>query len=305
MIRNILKYLIIFIILSGFSGLAAAEFLNNIEEGEINGFPTIKGTTDSGVEVTIIEMAPLSDPELQARIERLLGSFSVIPVRSVRITNKPSGITELFISNESFSWNGYDMAEYLPSGFTLMLDGSVDYDADLFVNRMRIRLEGFFRSEEVFLDTVTSVVDDPGTFLMSRDPEYILNTFLTMMGEDERIQQELNVQKEQSVEQGTQNSQVFESLKNEIAALEAQNEALRDELTELKYNNLIMENRSLFGSIKMIDRDAVDWIVEKKTANPAISGEELGTQLTSETGVELSSKSIAIILGLYFGEYAD
>ncbi|MBI9103064.1 MAG: hypothetical protein JEY99_11660 [Spirochaetales bacterium] len=302
MIRNILKGLIIIsVLISGVFSLAAYDFFNITEEGEINGFPMVKGRTENGIDVTVIQVTPEVNPELEYRIADLLGSFDVIPVKSLRITLKADNEAEIFITNKPFSWKEYNMADYLLSGFTILMDGAVDYDADLFVNKLHIRLEGFFESEGTFLDTMTNVIADPGTFLMSRDPEYILNTFMSMMTADEEIRNEIVVQKETS---GESNEMIAE-LQGSLVQLSEENQALKAEIAELKYNNLIMENRSLFGGIRMIDRTAVDWIIAEKTKNPSISATELGVGLTADTGLTMGGKQIILILALYFGEYPE
>jgi len=306
MIRKILRGLIIIsVFLSGIFGLAAYDFINNAEEGEINGLPMVKGTTDNGMEITIIQVTSEINPELEYRITELIRSFKVIPVKTIRITLKVDGDAELFITNDPFSWKEFNMDQYLPSGFTLKIDGAIDYDADLFVDKMHIRLEGFYKSEEDFLNKMTNIVEDPGTFLMSRDPEYILNTFMSMMTADEEIRNEIVVQKEVQKESTGESNELIAELQDAIENVSEENASLRAELAELKYNNLIMENRSLFGGIRMIDRAAVNYIVDEKTGNPSASAVELGTSLTADTGVVLKIKQINMILALYFGEYPE
>ena len=157
-----------------------------------------------------------------------------------------------------------------------------------------MRLEGFYESEIEFLDKIVSIVDDPGTFLMSRDPEYILNTFMNMTSADDELRtalEEMRIKEAESCD-------TIDELSAEITVLKA-------ELTELKYNNLIMENRSLFGGVRLIDRDAVDWVVEQKTANPGVSSEELMTGVLDAVGSAVKPKELSLILSLYFGEYPE
>ncbi len=275
----------LFGILFGFSDLFAQKFLNNIEKGELNGFSTLKGETDSGIEVTVIQMIPFTDHNLQLRCYKLIESLSIIPVNSIRVTSKPDGIIDILFSIDNFQWNGYNMDEYLSSGFLLKISDSIDYDADLFIDRLHIRLEGFFESEVEFLDKIANVISKPGAFLMSRDPEYILETFLNIQDKDV----ELELQ--------------FASIQDELEKLKLEKATLEKELTELKYNNLVMENRGIFGSIRKMNRSDVDWIINEKSVNPKLTSAQLKNKLVFETGSKIDTRSIDLILGLYFGEY--
>ena len=110
MMQKITKVLVFFLVLfSGFTGLPAFEGLNIKEEGEISGFPMVRGVTDSGIEISIIKVVPEYSDDLQLRVERLIEAFDVIPVKSIRITLKAFDNVELYISNKPFLWKGVDM----------------------------------------------------------------------------------------------------------------------------------------------------------------------------------------------------
>jgi hypothetical protein len=244
--------------------LNSLDLLNEMQDGEIHGFPTLKGFTDSGTEVIVIRVDPGFHEDLNARIGRMVDSFSIIPLKSVTVTLKPGEKAELAFLCHPFRWKGMDMTDFMVSGFSISIDEWEEYSADLLVNKTSIHLDGYYRGEEPFLDTLGRIIENPGAFLMARDPEYIFDT---------------------------------------VQSLTAENEELKAELSNLKYNNLIAENRSIFGAVRPIDRKAVDWIIRAREAGRLKDAEELKTGLLDETGIKADAGTIRLVLGLYFGEF--
>lgn len=256
-----------FIAINGFSN----DIFSNFKKSEVNGLTVLEGKDQNGIPLQVINSEYLPDNSTRERCLNFISSMENIPVEEVRITCKENNSLDLLFYVDKFSWNDQNISDHLNSGFTITLGEEIDYYADLFVDDMHLRVDGSYISETALLDKFSNIISKPGTFLMSRDPEFIYDS--------------------------------FSQLKKEMEAIKSENERLASELKELQFNNLVMENRGLFGGIKPLDRESVNWIIEAKSSDLSLTSVDIKDKLLEEKDVKVDLGLVNLIMGLYFGEY--
>lgn len=249
----------------------SSDIFSSLKKHEVNGLTILEGNDQNGIPLKVINSEYLPDNNLKERCLNFISSMENIPVEEVRITCKENNSLDLLFYVENFSWNGQNISDHLTSGFTITLGEETDYYADLFVDDMHLRVDGSYITETALLDKFSNIISKPGTFLMSRDPEFIYDS--------------------------------FSQLKMEMETLKTENERLASELKELQFNNLVMENRGLFGGIKPLDRENVNWIIDTKSNDLSLTSANIKDMLLEEKGVKVDIQLVNLIMGLYFGEY--
>lgn len=279
------KNLFIISLLLCLTTISAESLLNNLKQGSLNGFNTLEGVTSKGAELLIIN----SDPFITNRQDRVtnevIEQFTHLSFKTVKINYTNSDIVEIEFIIHPLNWNSLDLDKFLTSGLTIKVTDVVKYEVDIFIESLHIHVNGIFLNEESLLNKLTNIISHPGDFLLSRDPEHIMNKFYEI-------------------------DNVITELKKENELLKLENDKLSEtlvkeqkELNELKYNNLVMESRGLFGNIKKLNRDDVEWIIQTKEENPTLSAEEIRDQILIQKGSKTPLNIISLIFGLYFGEY--
>lgn len=259
------------IFILGMTTLLSANIFTSFKSGSVNGLSTLEGKLETGADLIIINSDSFIEAGMESRSMEVIDMFSIITMESIRVTYDRDGLTTFDFIPETLSWNGVDINSHLTSGFSIKLTETVAYEVDIFVDKLHLHVNGYYEDEESLLNKITNIIQHPGDFLLSRDPEHIMNN--------------------------------FNKLETLIIDLQKENELLRAELTELKYNNLVMESRGLFGTIKSLNRDDINWIIEQKSNNMSLTSEKIIEMLMAERGSKVTGNIVELIFGLYFGEY--
>ncbi len=119
-----------------------------------------------------------------------LFGWSTMDASYIRVTPGPERTSILLVPSR-YSYQGINFTEYLPSGMQFYIDKSLEYDFRIQVDRIFIRIQGFFTDEQRFNSWLASAVKDPAGFIERNDPEYVvrlLRDFETRI-EDQKVKQ--------------------------------------------------------------------------------------------------------------------
>jgi hypothetical protein len=246
-----------------------------------------------GYDVSVALTPPTTDKQravLDGATETL---FSL---KNMRIASVRFSITgnraDIVVVPSVFRYKDRDLAVYLPSGFQMAYTDFLEYDFRMVVDNLFIRVNGQYFSEEQFSERLYSISQNPGAYVQSQDPEYVLKKFREL----DRIVEDLKG--------GT--DRLRNENKSALDALAKSHEEFKAALTKdfelLRYALQVLNNKGWFGSINLPPKEGVARLLALKKASPGLSMKEAEDKLKAE-GVTMSSNEVFLVFGVYFNEF--
>lgn len=267
------KVILLLLSILGVFNIYSTTLFSSFKQGSVNGVKTLEGRLETGENIILINPDPFLDDNMEDKTLDIINKFSLTKFTDITITYNKDGLTTINFIPDSLIWDEVNLKDYLSSGFSIKLSDAISYDVDIFIDKKHLHVSGYYDDEESFLNKISNIIKHPADFLLSRDPEHIMNN--------------------------------FNRLESLITELKEENEQLKAELKELKYNNLVMESRGLFRTIKNLNRDDVEWIISAKESDSSLTSEQLQEKILTERGSKINGNVVDLIFGLYFSEYSE
>ncbi|MCX7632069.1 MAG: hypothetical protein N2Z22_01910 [Turneriella sp.] len=234
---------------------------------------TLELTDSAGRSLTIFFTG--KEPEnrqlaVLAELHKQFHGWKSMQVRSIRYTFTDKDSIEIQIFPQSFADEKNDYMKYLPGHLFFIYKDQLQYSFRLEVNKLFVKIRGYFTEEAELLKKLAAAVKDPQGFIVKRDPEYFVAKF-------EKLEEELETQKGELFRQKKEN----ERLKAAIAAL---------------------HNTGWFSGPEAIPEALLARIVELKIQNPQWKRKEIEEQLERDK-IDYRSKQVRLVLAVYFSEF--
>ncbi len=220
---------------------------------------------------------------------------------------------------DTFTVDGDDYVQYLPSGMQFEFDDAVRFDFRLLVDNLAVRINGQFVSEEQFLDRLQRAVENPANYIQSQDPQFLAQQLVNLRGRMEervtvdaeqdvrdqeilsrveRLDQEGEARLDELTRRGEQAVTRIEDLIAEVAeqqtalltelaadfegqleVLREEKAALESEFESLRRGAIILASRNLFGSLREVAPESILQAVELRAADPELTADEVQEQV--------------------------
>jgi len=128
--------------------------------------------------VTIIFHEDIDKEQIE-RIQRLNESFlswRSMKIYSARYEVNENGEIEVLIVPSSYNYKNTDIQEYLSTGLFFKYNRSLQYNFRIAVNKMFVAIKGSFIDETSFNEKMFEAINDPVSYVNSRDPENLYET---------------------------------------------------------------------------------------------------------------------------------
>lgn len=132
--------------------------------------------TEEGAQFSIVYSETLSQDALD-RILRLHSNFigwDSLTIESIKFKVVDAINIEVVIYPESYSIDGEEISQYLTGGMFFTLTDSLYYNFRILVDRILVEIKGLYVDENSFNEKLATAIDDPRTYINSRDPEFLL-----------------------------------------------------------------------------------------------------------------------------------
>ena len=205
-----------------------------------------------------------------AQLQKTLYGWKSMQVKTIRYTLLENSIVEVQVFPSSFSDENVDFMKNIPGHLFFIHKDQLQYSFRLEVNKLFVKIKGYYTDEADLLKKLKQAVKDPQGFIIKRDPEYFI-------GKLEKLEEELEAQK-------------------------GMNHRQEKELERLRAAVAAMHNTGVFSGPEAIPEKLLMRIVELKKQNPAWKREQVQNQLEQEK-VEWSKKQVRLVLAVYFSEF--
>lgn len=232
---------------------------------------TLELTDSAGRPLTVFFSGKVPDKQIPviAELQKSFHTWKTMQVKSVRYTVLENGIIEVQVFPATFADENVDFMKHIPGHLFFIYKDQLQYSFRLEVNKLFVKIKGYYTEEADLIKKLRSAVKDPQGFIIKRDPEYFI-------GKLEKLEEEL------------------ESQKSEIHKQKKEAERMRAVTTAL-------HNTGVFSGPEAIPEKLVLRIVELKQQNPAWKREQIQNQLDAEK-IEWNKKQVKLVLAVYFSE---
>lgn len=234
---------------------------------------TLEMTDAQGRALTVLyNVATASEKAIPivAQLQKTFYGWKSMQVKTIRYTLLENTIVEVQVFPSSFSEDNVDFMKNIPGHLFFIYKDQLQYSFRLEVNKLFVKIKGYYTDEPDLMKKVKQAVKDPQGFIIKRDPEYFI-------GKLEKLEEELEAQK-------------------------GMNHRQEKELERLRATTAALHNTGVFSGPEAIPEKLVLRIVEIKKQNPAWKREQIQTQLDQEK-IEWSKKQVKLILAVYFSEF--
>lgn len=205
-----------------------------------------------------------------AQLQKTLYSWKSMQVKTIRYTLLENSIVEVQVFPSAISDENVDFMKNIPGHLFFIYKDQLQYSFRLEVNKLFVKIKGYYTDEADLLKKMKQAVKDPQGFIIKRDPEYFI-------GKLEKLEEELEAQK-------------------------GLNHRQEKELERLRATVAAMHNTGVFSGPEAIPEKLILRVVELKKANPAWKREQIQNQLDQDKA-EWSKKHVKLILAVYFSEF--
>jgi hypothetical protein len=242
-----------------------------------------------------------SQIDLLNSVRDKFSAFKALQIASVRIVFSDSK-ADIIVVPRAYVYKDVDFAKYLPSGLQFSYTDYLEYDFRMAVDNMFIRVSGQFFTEDQLSDKLLSVVQNPGAYIQSQDPEYILRKF-------KEIDKVTDLLKADTAALKDENTALKAALKDETSALKAKLDAsdkafqaLKTEYELFKYAVMVFNDKGWFGAVNIPPKDGIARLLALKKADPSLTQKDAALKLQAE-GIVMSQNEIFLVYGAYFNEF--
>ncbi|TVR85983.1 MAG: hypothetical protein EA428_14980 [Spirochaetaceae bacterium] len=203
------------------------------------------------------------------QVVNLVYGFDSMSIEELRIVVGERRVS-VQVRPREFFHDGIDLGALTPAGVQFYFVDFLEYDFRMLVRGLFLRLRGQFVNEELLLERLVGAAQNPEQFLQSQNPEFMLSRI-------HELEQEL--------------ARTREELEHSIV----ERERIRNAV-------LVLENRSLFGSVRIPDAAAVQRLIELRQEFPGLDQDDMRARLEAE-GFSISKKEVFLVYSLYFNEF--
>lgn len=230
--------------------------------------PLTSGTTllksSKGILVEIKHRSEITDAQAKriSELQKTFESWQYIKADRIRYNIEGSRI-EINVNVETFSYQGTQAQDNLPSGMIFVATDSLQYGFRLAVNNMFIKIRGYYSNEKEVAEKISAAIKDPGSYLKTRDPEYMATR--------------------------------IERLDQKLTALEANQKKIQAAVIGL-------HNTGFFSGPEQVTWQKINHVLEAKKSNPALNAENIQQQIEKK-GIEISEKEVELILIVFYNQF--
>ncbi len=225
-----------------------------------------------------------------ARFYNELSLIEGLEVKHASIIFNETGFEAVLVP-EKFIIDETDYAPYLPAGLSFIHRTFTMYDFRMLKDRFFVRIRGEYFSPEDLFGKMKAAYDDPVKYIVSHNPEYIVN----QLG---KIDIE-NSSRDSSIDKLQKD---LESLSESHKNLMEQHENLMEDYDKLKFAFIAAVRKGIYGSKKPVAQETIDKVLSIKKTNPSYTYAEIYTELKSQ-GIKISKGKVALILNTYLGDF--
>lgn len=211
------------------------------------------------------------------RVMRDFSKLRYLKFESIRIVLAEESIEALLVP-ASFTYEGVDFTQYLPSGLQFYYKDYLEYDFRMYISKLFVRVREQYLDEASLARNMLEAVNDPIAYIRTHDPDYIIMKFISI---DEKI--------------GVLEEEITR-LEEQLAAAAAEAEA---NTQQLKMSTVQVSSQGMFGKIKEMDAAAVEKVIALKTADPSLTKEDAVAKLKEEN-LKLTSNQVLIVFTVFF-----
>lgn len=204
-----------------------------------------------------------------ASLQKNFYGWKTMQVKSIRYTLLENNIVEIQVFPSSFADDNVDLMKNIPGHLFFIYKDQLQYSFRLEVNKLFVKIKGYYTDEADLLKKLKQAVKDPQGFIIKRDPEYFIAKL-------EKLEEELEIQKSKTFAQDK-------------------------ELERLRAVTAALHNTGVFSGPEAIPEKLIARVVELKKQNPAWKREQIQEQLDKDK-IEWSKKQVKLILSVYFSE---
>jgi hypothetical protein len=230
-----------------------------------------------------------------------VGGLDRVEIEDLTIVFR-GGVAEIVLVPSSFVYDGIELADYMPSGMQFFYTSFLEYDFRMLVDELFVRVSGQYFSEQQFAERLVRVVRNPEAFIRSQDPEFLRQRIDELENRLGQLENNLRRALEEAQGRISELETASETLEDEQGSLSANLVDVAENFALLRYAVLILNNRGLFGGIRMPPDEAIERAVALKRSNPELTADEAQAALAEE-GVDVSNNEIFLIFAIYFNDF--
>jgi hypothetical protein len=230
-----------------------------------------------------------------------VGGLDRVEIEDLTIVFR-GGVAEIVLVPSSFVYDGIELADYMPSGMQFFYTSFLEYDFRMLVDELFVRVSGQYFSEQQFAERLVRVVRNPEAFIRSQDPEFLRQRIDELENRLGQLENNLRRALEEAQGRISELETASETLEDEQGSLSANLVDVAENFALLRYAVLILNNRGLFGGIRMPPDEAIERAVALKRSNPELTADEAQAALAEE-GLDVSNNEISLIFAIYFNDF--
>jgi hypothetical protein len=233
---------------------------------------TLELKDSEGRALTVFFSGNVSDKSIPvvANLQKILYAWKSMQVKTIRYTLLENNIVEVQVFPSAFSDENVDFMKNIPGHLFFIYKDQLQYSFRLEVNKLFVKIKGYYTDETDLLKKIKQAVKDPQGFIIKRDPEYFIAK--------------------------------LEKLEEELEAQKGLNHRQEKELERMRAATVALHNTGVFSGPEVISEKLLLRVVELKKQNPAWKREQIQTQLDLDK-IEWSKKQVKLILSVYFSEF--
>lgn len=232
---------------------------------------TLELTDGEGRALTVAYSGNPSDKAIPvvANLQKNFYGWKSMQVKSIRYSLMENNIVEIQVFPSSFSDDNVDLMKNIPGHLFFIYKDQLQYSFRLEVNKLFVKIKGYYTDEADLLKKLKQAVKDPQGFIIKRDPEYFIAKL-------EKLEEELEIQK-------------------------GKTHAQEKELERFRAVTAALHNTGVFSGPEAIPEKLILRVVELKKQNPAWKREQVQEQLDKDK-IEWNKKQVKLVLSVYFSE---
>ena len=230
-------------------------------------------------------------------------ALELVDMNELRIVFEDSGdVADLLVVPSSFVYSEFDLAPFIPSGMSFVFGDVIEYNFRMFVDGLFLRLEGQFFIEEQFADRLVRAAQNPAVFVQSLDPEFLFLRISELEGQVEALLARINDDEAALAASIEEMTARFDEADTTVSGLAETQSTLRQEFDRARYGTLMHNNRGFFGGVQPGDPAVIARIVELKSANSALTVNEMVQTLRGEE-LQATAQLVRLVFFLYFNDF--
>ena len=198
------------------------------------------------------------------RIHKIFRKGKNMSVKNERYVLTEDNI-EVLLGLKKLVCSNRDLLPYLPGNMFLTFATALEYKFRIHVDKLFLRIQGFYTTEEALCEKLISAIKDPEAYIQRNNPEFLRKRLDVLQAEVERLKLRAHL------------------LSNAVLAL---------------------ENQGWFSGPELFNPELIRTVIDLRKANPTWSVEQIAEAVEKE-GFSSSEKKIRLILLVHFNFIED